>query len=87
LTALLKKGGGVHRIAVGEVLHPYGQVGFGIPGGLECAIHATCHFLSLHGADDSQALLKVCMKNAFNECSHHAFLPVYLMIFQRFQLG
>jgi len=31
------------------------------------------HFLSLHGDDDSLALLKVDMKNAFNECSRHAF--------------
>jgi len=93
LTALLKKGGGVRLIAVGEVLHrlasrlcclvvcpslpdvflPYRQVGVGIPGGLECAIHAMRHFLSLHGDDDSLALLKVDMKNAFNECSRHAF--------------
>jgi len=32
-----------------------------------------CHFLSLHGDDDSLALLKVDVKNAFNECSRHAF--------------
>jgi len=52
---------------------PYGQVGVGIPGGLECAIHTTRHFLSVHGADDSLALLKADMKNAFNECSGYAF--------------
>jgi len=89
LTALLKKGGGVRPIAVGEVLRrlagrlcclivcpslpdvflPYGQVGIGIPGGLECAVHITRCFLSLHSDDDSLALLKVDMKNAINECS------------------
>ena len=78
LTALLKKGGGVRPIAVGEVLRrlasrlcclavrpslssvflPYGQVGVGMPGGLEGAIHITRHFISTHGADDSLALLK-----------------------------
>ena len=52
---------------------PYGQVGVGIPEGLECAIHVTRRFLSLHGADDSLVLLKVNMKNAFNECSRPAF--------------
>ena len=56
-----------------DIFLPYGQVGVGIHGGLECAIHATCRFLSFHGDDDSLALLKVDMKNAFNECSRHAF--------------
>ena len=90
LTALLKKGGGVRPIAVGEVLRrlasrlcclaslptvflPYGQVGVGIPGGFEGAIHISRHFISTHGADDSLALLKVDMKNAFNECDRSAF--------------
>jgi len=93
LTALLKKGGGVRPIAVGEVLRrlasrlcclvvrpslpsvflPYGQVGVGIQGGLEGAIHITRHFISAHSDDDSFALLKVDMKNAFNECDRSAF--------------
>jgi len=37
---------------------------------LEGAIHITCHFISV---DDSLALLKVDMKNAFNECDRSAF--------------
>ena len=52
---------------------PYGQVGVGIPGGLEGAIHIIHHFISVHGDDDSLALLKVDMKNAFNECNRSAF--------------
>jgi len=107
LTALLKKGGGVCPIAVGEVLcclanhlccliaHPslpetflpYGQVGVGIPGGLECAIQTTHHFLSVHGADDSLALLKADMKKLLMNAVAMLYLPIYLMIFQRFQLG
>jgi len=93
LTALLKKGGGVRPIAVGEVLHwlashlcclvvrpslpsvflSYGQVGVGIQGGLEGAIHITHHFISAHSDDDSFTLLKIDMKNAFNECDRSAF--------------
>jgi len=93
LTALLKKGGRVRPIAVGEVLRrlashlcclavcpshpsdflPYGQVGVGIPGGLEGAIRIVRRFISVHSTDDSFALLKVNMKNAFNECDRSAF--------------
>jgi len=36
--------------------------------GMCCSYHS-----SLHGDDDSLALLKVDMKNAFNECSCYAF--------------
>ena len=46
--------------------------------GIECAIHATHCFLSLYGDDDSLALLKVDMKNAFNDCSRHAFFACEL---------
>ena len=49
-------------------------MGVGIPGGLEAAIHAVRHFLSLFGTDDSRALLKIDMKNAFNECNRTSFL-------------
>ena len=44
---------------------PYGQVGVGIPGGLEVAIHAVHHSLSQLGNDESVALLKINMKNTF----------------------
>ena len=33
----------------------------------------TRHFVSRHGGDDSLALLKMDMKNAFNECDRSAF--------------
>ena len=51
----------------------YGQVGVGIPGGLETAIHVTRHYIYQHASDSSLALLKIDMKNAFNECSRTAF--------------
>ena len=93
LTALIKKGGGVRPIAVGEVIRrlasrlcclvvrpslpnvflPYGQVGVGISGGLEAAIHVTRRYIFQHASDSTIALLKVDMKNAFNECSRSAF--------------
>ena len=53
---------------------PFGQVGVGIPGGLEAAIHAVRHSLSQFGNDEPLALLKIDMKNAFNECNRSAFL-------------
>ena len=91
LTALLKKNGGVHPIAVDKILcrlasHlccqfarpylqiiflPHGQVGVGIPGGLEAVTHAIRHSVSMHGSDDSLALLKI---DAFNECNCTSFL-------------
>ena len=57
-----------------DVFLPHGQVGVGIPGGLEGAIHAVRHALSQLGGDESLTLLKIDMKNAFNECSRTAFL-------------
>jgi len=67
-----------------HIFLPYGQVGVGIPGGLKSAIHITCHFVSCHGSDSSLALLKVDMKNSFNEC---LFLYVFQRVFQRLMLG
>ena len=62
----------VHPSLPGVFL-PYGQVGVGIPGGLETAIHVTHRFITQHASDSSLGLLKIDMKNAFNECSHSAF--------------
>ena len=53
---------------------PHSQVGVGIQGGLEGAIHTVHCALSELGSDESLALLKIDMKNTFNECSHTAFL-------------
>ena len=43
-----------------------------------------CRFLSFHGDDDSLALLKVHMKNAFNAVAM-LFLPMCWMISQESQ--
>ena len=45
----------------------------GISGDLEAAIHATHHYISQNASDYTFALLKIDMKNTFNECSHFAF--------------
>ena len=94
LTGLLKPGGGLRPIAVGEVLRrlvsrlactsarsrlpeiflPYGQVGVGIRGGLEAAVHTLRSFVATHGADQNLCCLKLDMRNAFNECSRSSLL-------------
>ena len=61
------------RPSLPGVFLPYGQVGVGIRGGLEAAIHVTRHYISLNASDSTLALLKIDMKNAFNECSRSAF--------------
>ena len=61
------------RLSLPHIFLPYGQVGVGIPSCLESFIHTTCHFVSCCGSDSSLDLLKVYMKNAFNECDHSAF--------------
>ena len=38
------------------VFLPYGQVGVGIFGGLEDAIHVTCHYISQNASDSTLAL-------------------------------
>ena len=83
LTALAKKGGSFHPIAVGETLRrlsvhlslpelllPFRQVGVGVPGGLEAAVHSLHTILSMHSSDSSCCL----MTNVFNECSCTSFL-------------
>ena len=75
LVALRKKCGGVRPIAVGcslrrlvakvacELLAPR-QLGFGVCGGSEAAVHAARRFLSAMGED--QAVVKLDFTNAFN---------------------
>ena len=53
---------------------PSGQVGVGVSGGLDAAIHGLRVFLTDHGADEDLCCLKVDMANAFNACSREALL-------------
>ena len=57
-----------------DILIPYGQVGVGVKGGLEAAIHATRCCLHHYGSDPDLCLLKLDMRNAFNECDRSVFL-------------
>ena len=61
------------RSLLPDLLLPFGQVGVGISGGLEAAVHSMRSILSLYGSDSSLCL-KLDMTNAFNECSRSNFL-------------
>ena len=62
------------RSLLPDQLLPFGQVGVGISGGLEAAVHSMRSILSLYGSDSSLCCLKLDMTNAFNECSRSNFL-------------
>ena len=53
---------------------PYNQVGVGIRGGLEAAIHSVNKFIMLHDSEEDLCCLKTDLKNAFNECYCIPFL-------------
>ena len=57
-----------------DILLPYGQVGVGVKVGLEAAIHATRCCLHHYGSNPDICLLKLDMRNAFNECDYSVFL-------------
>ena len=57
-----------------DILLPYGQVGVGVPGGLEAAVHSLSHYISQHGSDPDLCCLKIDMTNAFNNCDRASFL-------------
>ena len=53
---------------------PYNQVGVGVCGGLEAAVHSIRQCLSSLGDDPNLCCIKLDFKNAFNECSRSSFL-------------
>ena len=57
-----------------DMLLPVGQVGVGIPVGLEAAIHSFASLINEHGQDPSLCCVKIDLSNAFNKCSHLSFL-------------
>ena len=57
-----------------DLFLPYGQVGVGIKGGLEAAIHSFRHFLHSHKDNPDLCAVKLDMYNAFNEVQRTSFL-------------
>ena len=62
------------RSRLPDVFIPTGQVGVGIRGGLEAAIHSLCSFIESNGSNADLCCLKIDFSNAFNECSRSTFL-------------
>ncbi|XP_062518293.1 uncharacterized protein LOC134193482 [Corticium candelabrum] len=62
------------RSASSDVFLPYGQVGVGIRGGLEAAVHSLSAIIDLRGNNPDLCCLKVDFRNAFNECRRSSFL-------------
>ena len=62
------------RCQLPSLFLPSGQVGVGVSGGLDAAIHALRVFLTDYGTDEGLCCLKVDMANAFNACSREALL-------------
>ena len=56
-----------------DILLPYGQVGVGVKGGLEAAIHSVSTFIENNGHKEDLCYFKIDMRNAFNECHRHVF--------------
>ena len=57
-----------------EIFLSYGQVGVGIPGGLEAAVHFLSSFIDTYGDSPTLCCLKLDMANAFNNCRRIPFL-------------
>ena len=57
-----------------EIFLPYGQVGVGIPGGLEAAVHSLSSFIDTYGDNPTLCCLKLDMATAFNNCHRIPFL-------------
>jgi len=64
-----------------QVFLPSGQLGVGISGGLEAAIHGVRSYLCSNERNTDLCLLKVDMANAFNECSRPVFLEQVRTLF------
>ena len=53
---------------------PYGQVGVGIRGGLEAAVHTIRSYIDANSDREELCCFKLDMQNAFNECNRNSFL-------------
>ncbi len=57
-----------------DIFLPYGQIGVGVPGGMDAAVHALSSYITTHGSNPNLCCLKIDMSNAFNECHLSSFL-------------
>ncbi len=57
-----------------EIFLPYGQVGVGIPGGLDAAVHSLSCFIDTYGDNPTLCFSKLDMANVFNNCHRITFL-------------
>ena len=57
-----------------DVFLPTGQIGVGILGGLEAAVHSRSTVLDSQGSNPDLCCLKIDFSNAFNECNRSSFL-------------
>ena len=57
-----------------EIVLPYGQVGVGISGGLEAAIHSLSSSINSQGSDPTLCCLKLDMSKAYNNGHRECFL-------------
>ena len=69
------------RPALPDTFLPFGQVGVGVSGGLEAAVHSLRTILSTVGSNPDLCCLKVDMSHAFNECSCSSFLSRCKLVF------
>ena len=60
--------------ALPQYFLPYGQLGVGVTGGVEAAIHTLSSVITDNGENPDLCCLKIDFKNAFNECSRSSFL-------------
>ncbi|XP_062510283.1 uncharacterized protein LOC134186046 [Corticium candelabrum] len=57
-----------------DVFLPTGQIGVGICGGLEAAVHSLSTVLDSQGSNPDLCCLKIDFSNAFKECNRSSFL-------------
>ena len=70
-----------------EIFLPYGQVGFGIPDGLEAAVHSLSSFIDTNGDNPTLCCLKLDMANAFNSCHRIPVCNAYIGICPSYLVG
>ena len=69
------------RPALPDTFLPFGQVGVGVSGGLEAAVHSLRTILLTVGFNPDLCCLKADMSNAFNKCSRSSFLSRCKLVF------